>query len=91
MRCAGTQSSLPARRRQKIADQVRLRPSRSLQSDASPLPKDEAAPGSNTVFQNVTKVDGTQPTISFAQAVLGGTVTAKAALETLQKELEAGA
>ena len=41
------------------------------------------------VLLNVTKVDGTQPTINFAQSVLGGKVTAKAALETLQKALEA--
>ncbi len=60
-------------------------------NDWQPISKTWGAPGSNTVFQNVTKVDGTQPTISFTQAVLAGTVTAKAALETLQKELEAGA
>jgi multiple sugar transport system substrate-binding protein len=56
-----------------------------------PISKTWGAPGQNTVFLNVTKVDGTQPTINFAQAVLGGKVTAKAALETLQKALESAA
>ncbi len=54
-----------------------------------PISKTWGAPGQNTVFLNVTKVDGTQPTINFAQSILGGKVTAKAALETLQKALEA--
>ncbi|MFD1721594.1 ABC transporter substrate-binding protein [Amnibacterium endophyticum] len=53
-----------------------------------PISKTWGAPGQNTVFLNVTKVDGTQPTINFAQSVLGGNVTAKGALETLQKALE---
>jgi multiple sugar transport system substrate-binding protein len=56
--------------------------------DWQPISKTWGAPGQNTVFLNVTKVDGTQPTINFAQAVLGGKVTAKGALETLQKALE---
>ena len=58
-------------------------------NDWQPISKTFGAPGQNTVFLNVTKVDGTQPTINFAQSVLGGKVTAKAALETLQKALEA--
>ena len=35
-----------------------------------PISKTWGAPGSNTVFLDVTKVDGTQPGIDFAQAVL---------------------
>jgi multiple sugar transport system substrate-binding protein len=58
-------------------------------NDWQPISKTFGAPGQNTVFLNVTKVDATQPTINFAQSILGGKVTAKAALETLQKALEA--
>ena len=46
-----------------------------------PISKTWGAPGSNTVFLGVTKVDGTQPRIDFTQAVLGGKTTAKAALD----------
>ncbi|HEY8319062.1 MAG TPA: sugar ABC transporter substrate-binding protein [Amnibacterium sp.] len=53
-----------------------------------PISKTWGAPGSNTVFLGVTKVDGTQPGIDFTQAVLAGKTTAKAALEKLQKSLE---
>jgi multiple sugar transport system substrate-binding protein len=53
-----------------------------------PISKTWGAPGSNTVFYNVTKVDGTQPMIAFAQSILGGNTTAKDALTTLQKALE---
>jgi multiple sugar transport system substrate-binding protein len=58
-------------------------------NDWQPISKTFGAPGQNTVFLNVTKVDATQPTIAFAQSVLGGKVTAKGALETLQKALTA--
>ncbi len=54
-----------------------------------PISKTWGAPGQNTVFYNVTKVDGTQPMIDFAQSVLGGSLKgragAKQALTTLQK------
>jgi multiple sugar transport system substrate-binding protein len=53
-----------------------------------PISKTWGAPGSNTVFNGVTKVDGTQPGIDFTQAVLSGKTTAKAALEKLQKGLD---
>ena len=53
-----------------------------------PISKTWGAPGSNTVFLNVTKVDGTQPMITFAQQILGGKTTAKAALTTLQNALK---
>ena len=58
-------------------------------NDWQPISKTFGAPGQNTVFLNVTKVDATQPTINFAQSILGGKVTARGALETLQKALEA--
>jgi multiple sugar transport system substrate-binding protein len=53
-----------------------------------PISKTWGAPGSNTVFYNVTKVDGTQPMITFAQSILSGNTTAKAALTTLQNSLQ---
>ncbi len=53
-----------------------------------PISKTWGAPGQNTVFLNVTKVDGTQPMINFAQTVLSGKTTAKAALTTLQNALK---
>ena len=53
-----------------------------------PISKTWGAPGSNVVFNGVTKVDGTQPGIDFTQAVLSGKTTAKAALEKLQKGLD---
>jgi multiple sugar transport system substrate-binding protein len=53
-----------------------------------PISKTWGAPGQNTVFLNVTKVDGTQPMINFAQSVLAGKVTAKQALTTLQNALK---
>ena len=53
-----------------------------------PISKTWGAPGSNVVFNGVTKVDGTQPGIDFTQAVLAGKTTARAALEKLQKGLD---
>jgi multiple sugar transport system substrate-binding protein len=58
-------------------------------NDWQPISKTWGAPGSNVVFQNVTKVDGTQPGITFTQSILSGKTTAKAALEKLQKDLDA--
>jgi multiple sugar transport system substrate-binding protein len=57
-------------------------------NDWQPISKTWGAPGQNNEFFNVTKVDGTQPTINFAQAVLSGKTTAKAALTTMQNALK---
>ncbi|GAA4265511.1 ABC transporter substrate-binding protein [Frondihabitans peucedani] len=54
-----------------------------------PISKTWAAPGTNSLFLGVTKVDGTPAMTTFAQSVLGGNVTAKAALTTLQNALKA--
>ena len=54
-----------------------------------PISKTWGAPGSDTVFLNVTAVDGTAPGTTFAQTILGGRASARTALETLQKSLEA--
>jgi multiple sugar transport system substrate-binding protein len=56
-----------------------------------PISKTWGAPGSNTVFLNVTTVDGTPAMDTFTQSILGGKVTAKAALTTLQTTLKANA
>ncbi|MDQ1561673.1 MAG: multiple sugar transport system substrate-binding protein [Actinomycetota bacterium] len=56
-----------------------------------PISKTWGAPGSNTVFLNVTTVDGTPAMDTFTQGILGGKVTAKAALTTLQNTLKANA
>ena len=53
-----------------------------------PISKTWGAPGQNTVFLNVTKVDGTQPMINFAQTILAGKTDAKTALTTLQTALK---
>ncbi|GAA2752491.1 ABC transporter substrate-binding protein [Amnibacterium kyonggiense] len=53
-----------------------------------PISKTWGAPGQNTVFLNVTKVDGTQPMINFAQTILAGKTDAKTALTTLQNALK---
>ena len=53
-----------------------------------PISKTWGAPGQNTVFLNVTKVDGTQPMINFAQTILAGKTDAKTALTTLQNSLK---
>ena len=57
-------------------------------TDWQPISKTWGAPGQNTVFLNVTKVDGTQPMINFAQTILAGKTDAKAALTTLQNALK---
>jgi len=57
-------------------------------NDWQPISKTWGAPGQNNEFFNVTKVDGTQPTITFAQAILSGKVTAKDALTTMQNALK---
>ena len=54
-----------------------------------PISKTWGAPGTNQVFLNVTTVDGTPAMTNFAQAILGGKVTAKAALTTLQAAIKA--
>ncbi|MGN6744262.1 MAG: ABC transporter substrate-binding protein [Amnibacterium sp.] len=54
-----------------------------------PISKTWGAPGQNTVFLNVTAVDGTAPGTTFTQAILSGNTTAKQALTTLQQSLEA--
>lgn len=56
-----------------------------------PISKTWGAPGTNTVFLNVTTVDGTPAMTTFAQGILSGRTTAKAALEALQKSLAANA
>jgi multiple sugar transport system substrate-binding protein len=54
-----------------------------------PISKTWGAPGGNTVFLNVTAVDGTAPGTTFTQSILSGNTTAKAALQKLQSALEA--
>ena len=49
-----------------------------------PISKTWAAPGSDALFLGVTTVDGTPAMYDFAQSILGGTTTAKAALTKLQ-------
>ncbi len=49
-----------------------------------PISKTWAAPGSDALFLGVTTVDGTPSMYDFAQSVLGGTTTARAALSKLQ-------
>lgn len=49
-----------------------------------PISKTWAAPGSDALFLGVTTVDGTPAMDTFAQSVLGGKTTAKAALTKLQ-------
>ena len=49
-----------------------------------PISKTWAAPGSNSLFLGVTTVDGTPAMDTFTQSILGGKVTAKQALSTLQ-------
>jgi multiple sugar transport system substrate-binding protein len=56
-----------------------------------PISKTFGAPGQNAVFLNVTTVDATPAMNTFTQTILGGRATAKAALEALQKQLEATA
>jgi multiple sugar transport system substrate-binding protein len=49
-----------------------------------PISSTWAAPGSKALFLGVTTVDGTPAMDTFAQSVLGGKTTAKAALTKLQ-------
>ncbi|MCU1473740.1 ABC transporter substrate-binding protein [Amnibacterium sp.] len=58
-------------------------------SEWQPVSKTWGAPGGNTVFLNVTAVDGTAPGTTFTQSILSGNTTAKAALQKLQSALEA--
>jgi multiple sugar transport system substrate-binding protein len=58
-------------------------------SEWQPISKTWGQPGQNTVFLNVTAVDGTAPGTTFTQAILSGNTTAKAALTTLQNSLQA--
>ncbi|MGT2426373.1 ABC transporter substrate-binding protein [Amnibacterium kyonggiense] len=60
----------------------------AIVNDWQPISKTWGAPGQNTVFLNVTKVDGTQPMINFAQTILAGKTDAKTALTTLQNALK---
>ncbi|HEY0247088.1 MAG TPA: extracellular solute-binding protein [Gryllotalpicola sp.] len=52
-----------------------------------PISKTWAAPGSNSLFLGVTTADGTPAMDTFAQSILGGKVTSKEALTTLQGAL----
>ena len=58
-------------------------------SEWNPVYGTWAAPGGKGLFANIAyTVDGTQPMITFAQSILGGKTTAKAALGTLQNSIE---
>jgi len=57
-------------------------------TDWQPISKAWGAPGTNAVFLGATKVDATQPTITFAQEVLSGKTTAKEALTKLQNAVK---
>ena len=54
-----------------------------------PISKTWGAPGTNQVFLNVTTVDGTPPMTTFTQSILSGRTSARQALETLDKALNA--
>ncbi|MBO1755357.1 ABC transporter substrate-binding protein [Allobranchiibius sp. CTAmp26] len=57
--------------------------------DWQPIFKTWAAPGGTGLFYNIANtVDGTAPMNNFAQSILGGKVSAKAALSTLQSAIE---
>ncbi|UYO97272.1 extracellular solute-binding protein [Microbacterium sp. M28] len=56
-----------------------------------PISHTWGAPGGDALFLGVTAVDGTPAMNTFTQTILGGQGTGKAALETLQKTLEANA
>jgi multiple sugar transport system substrate-binding protein len=56
-----------------------------------PIASTWGAPGSSSLFLGVTKVDGTPAMDAFTQSIYSGQATAKGALETLQKALEATA
>jgi multiple sugar transport system substrate-binding protein len=54
-----------------------------------PIFKTWAAPGGSGLFYNIANtVDGTAPMITFAQTILGGNTTSKAALTALQTSME---
>src|SRR3954454_6813909 len=61
---------------------------KKIADDWAPVSKAWGAPGTNAVFLGATKVDATQPTITFAQQVLSGKTTAKAALTQLQNAVK---
>jgi multiple sugar transport system substrate-binding protein len=61
---------------------------KKIVTDWQPVSKAWLAPGNNRVSLTATKVDATQPTINFAQQVLSGNTTGKAALTTLQNALK---
>ncbi|RKR73103.1 ABC transporter substrate-binding protein [Frondihabitans australicus] len=52
-----------------------------------PISKTWAAPGGSALFSGVSAVDGTPAMTTFTQSILGGKVTAKAALTTLQNAI----
>lgn len=54
-----------------------------------PISKTWAAPGGDALFLGVTAVDGTPAMTNFTQSILGGKVTAKEALTTLQNAIKA--
>jgi multiple sugar transport system substrate-binding protein len=56
-----------------------------------PISKTWAAPGGEALFLGVTAVDGTPAMTTFTQSILGGKVTAKQALTTLQAAIKATA
>jgi multiple sugar transport system substrate-binding protein len=60
---------------------------KKIVTDWQPISRTWGSPGSDTVFLATTKVDATQPTITFAQQVLSGSTTGKAALTSLQNAL----
>jgi multiple sugar transport system substrate-binding protein len=53
-----------------------------------PISRVWGAPGSDTLFLNVTTADGTPAMTSFTQSILEGSATAKGALTTLQSALQ---
>jgi len=61
---------------------------KKIVTDWAPVSKAWGAPGTNAVFLGATKVDATQPTITFAQEVLSGKTTAKEALTKLQNAVK---
>jgi multiple sugar transport system substrate-binding protein len=58
-------------------------------ADWNPIYGTWAAPGGKGLFYNIANtVDGTQPMITFTQAILGGKTDAKSSLTTLQNAIE---
>jgi multiple sugar transport system substrate-binding protein len=57
-------------------------------NDWLPVCKPWGAPGSDHVFLNCTVVDGTPITTTFTQSLLGGKISAKSALTTLQSAMK---